>query len=71
MSSLRTSCFPHEAEVEKSDHVPQELIDEIKAKAIAAGIYAPNMPEPNTAEEASTHSPWPWSNASSGRLATP
>ena len=36
--------FPYEAEVEKNDHVPQELIDEIKAKAIAAGIYAPNMP---------------------------
>ena len=37
--------FPHEEEVEKNDHVPQELIAEIKAKAIAAGIYAPNMPE--------------------------
>ena len=36
--------FPHESEVDQNDHVPQELIDEIKAKAIAAGIYAPNMP---------------------------
>ena len=36
--------FPHEAEVEKNDHVPQDLIDEIKAKALAAGIYAANMP---------------------------
>ena len=36
--------FPHEADVERNDHVPKDLIDEIKAKAIAAGIYAANMP---------------------------
>ena len=36
--------FPHEADVEKNEHLPQDLIDEIKAKAIAAGIYAANMP---------------------------
>ena len=37
--------LPHEDEVEKNDAVPQELVEEIKAKAIAAGIYAANMPE--------------------------
>ena len=37
--------LPHEDEVEKNDAVPQELVQEIKAKAIAAGIYAANMPE--------------------------
>ncbi len=36
--------FPHEADVERNDHVPKDLIDEIKAKAIAVGIYAANMP---------------------------
>jgi len=42
---VERELLPHEADVEKSDHVSQELVDEIKAKAIAAGIYAPNMPE--------------------------
>jgi acyl-CoA dehydrogenase len=36
---------PHEAEVERTNHVRPELIAEIHAKAKAAGLYAANMPE--------------------------
>lgn len=36
---------PHEALVDKLDHVPDELFDEIRRKAIAGGWYALNMPE--------------------------
>lgn len=36
---------PHEALVEKLDAVPDDLFDELKRKAIAAGYYAINMPE--------------------------
>jgi acyl-CoA dehydrogenase len=36
--------YPHEAEVERLDEVPEELASAIRAKAIAAGLYAPNMP---------------------------
>ncbi len=42
---VKKELLPHEAEVEKNDHVPDGLVESIKAKAIAAGIYAPNMPE--------------------------
>ena len=41
---VERELLPHEADVDKNDHVPIELIESIKAKAIAAGIYAPNMP---------------------------
>lgn len=37
--------FPHEAQVEKTGQVPEDLAAEIKQKAIDAGIYAANMPE--------------------------
>ncbi|AMY70325.1 acyl-CoA dehydrogenase family protein [Frigidibacter mobilis] len=36
---------PYEAMIEKADAVPPELFAEIKAKAIASGYYAMNMPE--------------------------
>ncbi len=36
---------PHEAEVDRSGEVPQELGARIKAKAIELGLYAPNLPE--------------------------
>lgn len=36
--------YPHEDEVERLDEVPQELASAIRAKAIGAGLYAPNMP---------------------------
>jgi acyl-CoA dehydrogenase len=35
---------PHEREVETTGHVRPELAEEIKKKALAAGIYAANMP---------------------------
>jgi len=41
---VNKELLPHEADVEKSDRVPPDLVDSIKAKAIAAGIYAANMP---------------------------
>jgi acyl-CoA dehydrogenase len=36
--------YPHEAEIEQTGVLRHELRDEIKAKAIAAGLYAANMP---------------------------
>ena len=36
--------MPHEALVEAADEVPPDLFRELKAKAIAAGYYAMNMP---------------------------
>jgi acyl-CoA dehydrogenase len=37
--------YPHEAEVDRLDDVPKELVDEIRAKALKAGLYAANMPD--------------------------
>jgi acyl-CoA dehydrogenase len=36
--------FPYEDEVEKADHVRPDLVEQIKQRALAAGIYACNMP---------------------------
>ena len=36
--------FPYEEEVERSGRVPPELVEQIKTRSIAAGIYAANMP---------------------------
>ncbi|TIP78098.1 MAG: acyl-CoA dehydrogenase, partial [Mesorhizobium sp.] len=36
--------YPHEREVERTGVLRRELIEEIKAKAIEAGLYAANMP---------------------------
>ena len=36
--------FPHEEAVERSGRIPPELVDQIKSRSIAAGIYAANMP---------------------------
>ena len=36
--------FPYEEEVERSGLVPPELVDQIRLRAMAAGIYAANMP---------------------------
>jgi acyl-CoA dehydrogenase len=36
---------PHEDEVERLDDVPQPLVEAIRTKALAAGLYAANMPE--------------------------
>lgn len=42
---VENELYPHEAEVERAGVLRRELIEEIKAKAIAAGLYAANMPE--------------------------
>ena len=42
---VENELYPHEALVERTGHLPLELIKEIQAKAIAAGLYAANMPE--------------------------
>ena len=42
---VENELYPHEAEVERSGHLRMELVREIQAKAIAAGLYAANMPE--------------------------
>ncbi|MGP3975724.1 acyl-CoA dehydrogenase family protein [Streptomyces sp. 8N114] len=42
---VRTELDPHADEVERLDDVPPELARGIREKAIAAGLYAANMPE--------------------------
>jgi acyl-CoA dehydrogenase len=42
---VRAELFPHEDEVERLDDVPKDLAEQIRAKALAAGLYAANMPE--------------------------
>jgi acyl-CoA dehydrogenase len=41
---VERELYPHEDEVERLDEVPDELAGQIRAKAIAAGLYAANMP---------------------------
>ncbi len=42
---VTTELYPHEDEVERLGDVPAELVEEIRARALKAGIYAANMPE--------------------------
>ena len=42
---VENELYPHEAEVERTGVLREELRKEIAAKAIAAGLYAANMPE--------------------------
>jgi alkylation response protein AidB-like acyl-CoA dehydrogenase len=42
---VEAELFPHEAEVERSGRLRRDLIETIKAKALAAGLYAANIPE--------------------------
>ena len=42
---VETELYPHEALVERTGHLPMDLIRAIQKKAIAAGLYAANMPE--------------------------
>jgi acyl-CoA dehydrogenase len=42
---VEAELYPHEVAVERSGHLPLELIREIQTKAITAGLYAANMPE--------------------------
>ena len=41
---VEAELYPHEAMVERTGHLPVELIREIQKKAMAAGLYAANMP---------------------------
>ncbi|TIV18682.1 MAG: acyl-CoA dehydrogenase, partial [Mesorhizobium sp.] len=41
---VENELYPHEREVERTGELRRELIDELKAKAIEAGLYAANMP---------------------------
>jgi acyl-CoA dehydrogenase len=44
-SFVETELYPHEREVERTGHLRVDLVKELQAKAIAAGLYAANMPE--------------------------
>ena len=37
--------LPHEAQIERTGHLPMDLVAEVQKKAMAAGLYAANMPE--------------------------
>jgi acyl-CoA dehydrogenase len=41
---VESELFPHEARIESTGELPVELMKELKAKAIDAGLYAANMP---------------------------
>ena len=42
---VEAELYPHEAEVERTGVLRPDLVREIQAKAMAAGLYAANMPE--------------------------
>jgi acyl-CoA dehydrogenase len=42
---VENELYPHEAEIERTGFLRPDLIAELKSKAIAAGLYAANMPE--------------------------
>ena len=42
---VERELYPHELEVERNDRVSPEVAEEIKRKAIEAGLFAANMPE--------------------------
>ncbi|QPC42882.1 acyl-CoA dehydrogenase family protein [Kaustia mangrovi] len=42
---VENELYPHEMEVERTGRLRPELVEELKAKAIEAGLYAANMPE--------------------------
>ena len=41
---VENELYPHEREVERTGHLRMDLVRELQAKAIAAGLYAANMP---------------------------
>ena len=43
-SFVENELYPHEDEVERLDEIPAGLASAIRAKALAAGLYAANMP---------------------------
>jgi acyl-CoA dehydrogenase len=42
---VESELYPHEAQVERTGHLDIDLVREIQKKAIAAGLYAANIPE--------------------------
>ena len=44
-SFVENEIYPHEAEVDRTGEVPQEVANEIKRKTIELGFYACNFPE--------------------------
>lgn len=44
-SFVEKELYPHEAEIERTGMLRQDLAAELKSKAISAGLYAANMPE--------------------------
>lgn len=42
---VEAELYPHELLVERTGQLPMEIIKEVQAKAMAAGLYAANMPE--------------------------
>ena len=42
---VERELYPHEEEVERTGVLRPELAAEIRAKALAAGLYAANLPE--------------------------
>ncbi|MFN7225497.1 MAG: acyl-CoA dehydrogenase family protein [Paracoccaceae bacterium] len=41
---VETELYPHELQVERTGHLPLDLIRDLQKKAMAAGLYAANMP---------------------------
>ena len=41
---VESELYPHEDEVERLDEIPAGLASAIRGKALAAGLYAANMP---------------------------
>ncbi len=41
---VETQLYPHEELVERTGHLPMEIIKEVQKKAMDAGLYAANMP---------------------------
>jgi alkylation response protein AidB-like acyl-CoA dehydrogenase len=42
---VENELYPHEMTVERTGHLPMELVRDIQKKAMDAGLYAANMPE--------------------------
>lgn len=42
---VEKELYPHEDLVERTGHLPMEIIKEVQSKAIETGLYAANMPE--------------------------
>ena len=42
---VERELYPHEAQVERDDRVPPELIQDIQHKSLELGLFAANMPE--------------------------